>query len=165
MNYTTPAAVSQTAFSVDAEGKSPKYDALNQSQEPAAIGAETDWRVLATIEFMRKNLHRNLSAEEIAQECGLSASRLRHLFKAAGIEDVRSPATKLSLIGYFKMLKMKLAREMLESGRPAMKEVTKKIGVKDERQFIRDFKRRFGKTPAEYRDWYHYNQFHRNGNA
>lgn len=101
-----------------------------------------DQRIQIVIHLMEKNLHHELSLEEIAQSINLSSSRLRHLFKAeVGI----SPAQ------YLKMLRMQRAKDLIETTFLNMKQIMNRIGVSDKRHFAKDFKKIYGLTPAQYR--------------
>ena len=94
------------------------------------------------IALMEDNLNRDLSFEEMAQAMNLSASRLRHLFKAE---------TGESTVQYLKALRMKKAKELIETTFLSMKQVMGHIGMKDKSHFARDFKKTYGLTPSQYR--------------
>lgn len=103
-----------------------------------------DQRIRIIIHLMEKNLHRELSLEEMAQSVNLSSSRLRHLFKTeVGI----SPAQ------YLKTLRMQKAKDLIETTFLNMKQIMNRIGVGDKRHFAKDFKKIYGLTPAQYRGY------------
>jgi AraC family transcriptional regulator, arabinose operon regulatory protein len=101
-----------------------------------------DQRVQMVITLMENNLSRDVSFEEIAQNMNLSASRLRHLFKSE---------TGKATAQYFKVLRMKRAKELIETTFLSMKQIMRHVGVKDKSHFARDFKKIYGLTPAQYR--------------
>jgi AraC family transcriptional regulator of arabinose operon len=102
-----------------------------------------DQRIRTAIALMETHLHRELSLEAMAQSVNLSASRLRHLFKA---ETGIAPAQ------YLKVIRMRRARELIATTYLTMKQVMSRVGVSNTGHFAKDFKRIYGLTPAEYRD-------------
>ena len=92
---------------------------------------------------METQLQRELTLEEMAQSVNLSASRLRHLFKA---ETGVAPAQ------YLKVIRLRRAQELITTTYLSMKQVMTKVGVHDTGHFAKDFKRVYGLTPAEYRE-------------
>jgi transcriptional regulator GlxA family with amidase domain len=79
-----------------------------------------DQRVRAAVAFMNANLHRKLSAIEIAQSVRLSPAHLRALFKS---ETGTSPTT------YRRELQMERARHLLETTFMSVKEVAACVGI------------------------------------
>jgi AraC family transcriptional regulator of arabinose operon len=102
-----------------------------------------DQRIRTAIALMETDLRRELSLEEVAQSVNLSASRLRHLFKA---ETGVAPAH------YLKVIRLRRAQELITTTYLSMKQVMNTIGVHDTGHFAKDFKRIYGLTPHEYRD-------------
>jgi transcriptional regulator GlxA family with amidase domain len=102
-----------------------------------------DQRIRTAIVLMETDLHRELSLEGVAQSVNLSASRLRHLFKA---EIGITPAQ------YLKEVRMHRARELIATTYLSMKQVMSSVGVHNTGHFAKDFKRIYGRTPVEYRD-------------
>jgi transcriptional regulator GlxA family with amidase domain len=99
-------------------------------------------KVRTVIEFMKANLHRQLTLEEIVERTGLSHSRINDLFK---IELGKSP------MQYHKSLKLEKARELLANSVMKIKQIRLAVGYQDHAHFFRDFKRHFGLTPSQYR--------------
>ncbi len=91
---------------------------------------------------MEGSLHRDLSLEEMAQAVNLSDSRLRHIFKAE---------TGLSFAQYRKSLRMRRAKELIDTTFLSMKQIRSRVGAGDRSHFARDFKKINGLTPADYR--------------
>jgi len=111
------------------------------SNRPELI-ASMDQRVETAILQMEKQLHRELSLEVIARSVNLSSSRFRHLFKT---ETGTTPAQ------YLKTLRMRRAKELVETTFLNMKQIMGRIGVRDKRHFAKDFERTYGLTPTQYR--------------
>lgn len=100
-------------------------------------------RIEIVIHQMKNNLNEKLSLNGLSSLVDLSPSRLSHLFKAE---------TGVAPIQYLRVLRMKKACELLETTVLTTNEIRRLIGIKDERHFLRDFKRAFGMTPASYRN-------------
>ena len=97
----------------------------------------------AIVEFMKTNLHRKLTIDEIAQSVELSCSRVGHLFKS---EFSMSPGQ------YLKLLRVEKARELLESTSLRVKVIMVRVGIQDQSHFTKDFKKVYGLTPSKYRE-------------
>ena|SRR5215213_623515 len=102
-----------------------------------------DMRVQAVIALMDSSFQQELSAEELAQAVNLSASYLAHLFKAE---------TGVSLFQYLKSLRMRKAKELMETTFLSVKQIRNRVGVRDKCHFARDFKKTYGLTPAQYKE-------------
>ncbi len=98
---------------------------------------------------MRDDVRGELSLAEFAQSVNLSVWRLCHIFKS----DVGMPP-----IRYLRLLRMKRAKDLLESSFLSVKEIAFQVGLNDESHFVRDFKSTYGYSPALYRS-----QFRNNG--
>jgi transcriptional regulator GlxA family with amidase domain len=101
-----------------------------------------DGRIQATIELLENNLQRALLIDKLAHSAHLSASRLRRVFKNE---------TGLTPSQYLKQLRIRKAKEYLETTRLSIKEIRREIGARDESHFIRDFKKVYGVPPAQLR--------------
>jgi YesN/AraC family two-component response regulator len=101
-----------------------------------------DPRVQKVVTLMREEFHRESSLNEMAQFVNLSPSRLRYLFKS----EVGMPPAQ-----YLRAFRMQRARELLETTFLSVKEIISSIGVNDQSHFIREFKKSYGLTPAQYR--------------
>lgn len=80
--------------------------------------------------------------EDVARSVNLSSSHLNRLFR---IEVGCSP------LQYLKSLRMRKAKELIETTFLNVKQVMNTVGVKDKCHFARDFKRAYGLTPSQYR--------------
>jgi transcriptional regulator GlxA family with amidase domain len=101
-----------------------------------------DQRVQIIIALMEENLQRELPLEELAKSVNLSVSRLRHLFRA---ETGTSPTQ------YLKSVRIRKAKEMLETTFMSVKQIMSLVGAGDRNHFARNFKKAYGSTPTEYR--------------
>jgi transcriptional regulator GlxA family with amidase domain len=105
-------------------------------------GVWLDKRVEKIIQMMQEDVRGELSLGEFAQSVNLSIWRLCHIFKS----DVGMPP-----IRYLRLLRMKRAKELLESSFLSVKEIAFQVGLNDESHFVRDFKSTYGFSPAIYR--------------
>lgn len=80
--------------------------------------------------------------ESLAANVNLSVSYLQHLFKLE---------TGISIRKYVKAKRMNLAVELLQNTNLRIKEITFRIGARDDSHFIRDFRDEFGVYPSKYR--------------
>lgn len=104
-----------------------------------------DDRVRHSITLMEDHLHRDLNISDIAHHVNLSLWHLCHLFKS---ETGMPPAR------YLKILRLKKAKELLETTFLNVKEIKIRVGIHDESHFARSFKQAFGIAPAQYRTRY-----------
>lgn len=95
-----------------------------------------------SMSFMKANVHKRLSVEEIAENFKYSPSHYSVLFKQK---------TGLSPIEYFIRLKIQHAGELLTGSDLIVKEIAGKVGYDDPYYFTRIFKKVTGKTPREYK--------------
>jgi two-component system response regulator YesN len=100
-----------------------------------------DQRVDAAIAFMKANLHRKLTPDEIAQHVHLSAARVRQLFN---IE------TGTSISRYLRHLRLKQAKELFDTTFLSVKEVASRVGIAGIGHLTREFKKAYRITPARY---------------
>ena len=101
-----------------------------------------DPRVVHIIEFLKENLCRGLSLNEMAKLLNLSPWHLIHLFKA----ETGTTPTK-----YLKSLRIERACQLLQFTPLTVKEIMAEVGIRDKSHFLRDFKKVCGSAPTEYR--------------
>ena len=99
-------------------------------------------KIRSVLAFFDANLHRQIRVVEVTELSGLSHSRLDHLFKA---EVGQSPTQ------YLQELRLKKARQLLETTSMKITQVGLAVGYQDHSHFFRNFKKRFGLTPSEFR--------------
>lgn len=101
-----------------------------------------DQRVQRVKTLIESSFDRELSVSEMARFVDLSVSHLQHLFKN---EMGQSPAH------YVQALRLKQARELLESSSLSIKQIMIRVGAKDRSNFERRFKQAYKLTPVQYR--------------
>jgi len=99
-------------------------------------------RLGQSIVFMKSNIHKQLSVEEIAKQFYYSPSHYTSLFKKK---------TGLSPINYFIRMKIHYACQLLTQRELIIKEIADKIGYEDPYYFSRIFKKVIGKSPTQYK--------------
>lgn len=99
-------------------------------------------RVQQIIALIDEHLRRPLRLEALARSVNLSASRLRHLFKA---ETGMTPAK------YQKLRRMHKALELAGGTSLSVKQVMERLGFSDASHFMRDFNRTHGITFMQHR--------------
>lgn len=112
--------------------------------EEVVLGVGVDYRVRLCIGLMSRALYRPGAPRmgELARACNISASRLRHLFKA---EMGMSPTQ------YVGNLRMREAERLLATTLLVIKEVAWRVGIPNTGVFSRKFKRAHGVPPKCYR--------------
>jgi transcriptional regulator GlxA family with amidase domain len=98
------------------------------------------------IAFLKKQMLANLqgspSLQKMAYSVNLSEPHLQQLFK----REVGMPP-----IHYLLHLRLEKARELLEESFLQIKQIGAEVGINDQSHFVRDFKKKYGLTPSEYR--------------
>jgi len=109
-----------------------------------------EWRMngmrallLQAKEYVDKNYHKSISLEEVAELIGISSYYLSKLFK---------DRFHVTFSDYLKNLRIEKAKEYLQDGTLAFKEIALTIGYKDPNYFSRAFKKETGMSPREYRN-------------
>ena len=95
-----------------------------------------------SIQFMEQNLDKKLSLNEIADEAGYSPSYLTTLFRKK---------TGYSPLSYFSHLKITKACEYLDYSKQKIKEISFLMGYTDPYHFSKDFQKKMGLSPRNYR--------------
>lgn len=95
-----------------------------------------------SIAFMKENLNKHLTVENIAKEFNYSSSHYSTLFKQK---------TGLSPIDYFIRLKIQNACQLLNKSNLIVKEIAQRVGYDDPFYFSRMFKKITGQSPIEYK--------------
>ena len=94
------------------------------------------------ISMLSSDVAFELSLTDTAAHVNLSVSRFRHLFKNE---------TGMSVVQYVKTMRLKKAKELLESTPLSIKQIMAEVGIKDKSNFCRDFKKTYGLSPVKYR--------------
>jgi transcriptional regulator GlxA family with amidase domain len=101
-----------------------------------------DYRIKEILEKIENDFSRPITIPDLAASINVSVSHFEHLFK----KEVQICAVK-----YIKNLRLEKACRLLETTHLSIKEIRFQVGVPNEAHFLNDFKRRFGKTPKNYR--------------
>lgn len=107
------------------------------------IADESNPVVRKALQFISKNLDKKLSLMQIANEVGYSPTYLTTLFKKE---------TNYSPVSYFSHLKILKACEFLDYTPIKIKEVSFRLGYSDPYYFTKDFKKKMGMSPRQYRN-------------
>ena len=101
-----------------------------------------DRRIELVIAQLEADTSRAWDARTLGGLVNLSASRFRHLFKQE---------TGTSAGQYLRELRFRKAETMLRTTFLSVKEIADEVGLVTLNHFIKDFKKRYGMTPGEYR--------------
>jgi AraC-like DNA-binding protein len=93
------------------------------------------------IEFLKNNIDKNLSFDEICTRFSLGRTHLKTLYKKATSQGVMS---------YFRFLKIEEAKKLIREGRYNFTEISQKLGFESVHYFSRSFKNSTNMTPSEY---------------
>lgn len=115
------------------------YELLSQYREAGSQYA--DPTVRNAIHFIHSHFKRNFTAEEIAEQCAVSPSYLRARFRTA---------TGMTITEYRNDLRIRAAKQMLQSGLFTVKETALELGYCDVYYFTKSFAGATGTTPAAF---------------
>ncbi len=101
-----------------------------------------DARIKQAVEIMETELAHPLLVSNISARLGLSESRFEHLFTLEIGQNFKR---------YLKELRLIRGRYLLIDRTLRIKEVASAVGYTFTPNFTRDFRRRFGKPPSQYR--------------
>jgi YesN/AraC family two-component response regulator len=107
------------------------------------LADESNSVIRRSINFMNKNLDKKLSLQEISGEAGYSPTYFTTLFRKE---------TNYSPLSYFSHLKIVKACEFLDYTRLKIKEISFSLGYTDPYYFTKDFKKKIGLSPRQYRN-------------
>lgn len=94
-------------------------------------------------EFLRDHFRENVTSEEIAKHCGVSASHLRAVF---------GKETGISVTEFRNRLRIRAAKELLSSNLFSVRETAEALGYCDVYHFSRAFRQATGIPPAKYKN-------------
>jgi transcriptional regulator GlxA family with amidase domain len=100
-------------------------------------------RISTIVKIISSNFQQSWKIEELAEIAELSKSRFEGLFKQE---------LKISPMQFIKHLRFEKAKELLETTHLTVKEIGFAVGINDQSGFVRDFKKKYGLTPTEYRN-------------
>jgi len=99
--------------------------------------------VRRSIDFMNRNLDKKLTLHQISKEAGYSSTYFTTLFRKE---------TNYSPLSYFSHLKIVKACEFLDYTGKKVKEISFSLGYTDPYYFTKDFKKKMGMSPRQYRN-------------
>jgi len=105
------------------------------------LDAKSD-RVQTALDYAKKNLHKELSVEQLAEAAHLSTRQFSRAFR---LETGKSPAKAVE------HLRVEAARVMIESGCHSLDTVARETGFADRERMRRSFVRIVGQPPQEVR--------------
>jgi transcriptional regulator GlxA family with amidase domain len=119
----------------------------NKSTEPPVafddtISSYVDHRVYEVLEFMLAHVEARCGPSEFADHVRVSPRQLSRLF----LRHLNATPCEI-----FKLIRMKLARDLLGATHLSVKQVAARAGFWDVSHFVRDFTRLHGCTPSQYR--------------
>ena len=104
---------------------------------------QIDRRVQKALQLLQQNgLGVQVRLIDIAATVHISSSHLRHIFK----REIGTSPTR-----YVKLVRLRRAKELLETSLLSVKEVMSAVGLNDLSHFVREYKVLFGQTPSETR--------------
>jgi transcriptional regulator GlxA family with amidase domain len=110
---------------------------------PDLTAKTADPRIQLAVKLLEKNaLAPAIRINEIAARLHISSSHLRHIFKK---EVGVAPAH------YVRALRLRHARDLLETTFLSVKEIMAAVGFSDVSHFVRAYKSQFGETPSQTR--------------
>ena len=101
-----------------------------------------DPRFALIVTLIRNDLRGVPRAAKLSNLVNMSTSRFYELFKA---ETGVCPAC------YTKTERMRAASRLLETSLQSVKQIAAEVGFTDQSHFVRDFKKKYGLAPTEYR--------------
>jgi AraC family transcriptional regulator of arabinose operon len=113
-------------------------DAINPRSEQAAI----DPRVVRAMDYICRNLAEPVTLAGLAERCGLSVSRLAHLFRAQAGQTPHQ---------FLEMQRMSRAQQLLDLTQQPITAIAAETGFPDLFHFSKRFKRHLGVSPRHYR--------------
>lgn len=119
------------------------YGGLRES-ERRRTGGLASWQIRRAKELVAANLTRALSLQQVARECGLSASHFSRAFKRS---------TGMTPHHWLQTCRVDRAKTLLGEADRSLAEVAVACGFADQSHFIRIFARFAGSTPGSWRRW------------
>ena len=103
-----------------------------------------DGRTAALLSYLEENYHTIHSLKEISQRFLLSEGHINRLV---------SREVHMGAMAYIKQLRLEVASKQLLETDDSVNEIGECVGYKDTNYFCRVFKKTYGYTPTEYREY------------
>jgi two-component system response regulator YesN len=114
---------------------------LTQYMEPKRLASASPV-IRKAVRYLKENLRRRVSLEEVAQYCCVSVYHLSHLFKKE---------TGITLVDFLNKLRVEKAMHFLEETDCTIQEIAYFVGFQDANYFSRTFKKYVKRSPSAYR--------------
>lgn len=114
-------------------------DSVNPQLEQARL----DDRIQAATDYLCRNLAAPITLPGLAEVCGLSVSRLAHLFR----QQVNTTPQQ-----FLELQRLNRARQLLELSSHSIKQIAHEVGFANPFYFTLRFKRHTGSSPRAYRE-------------
>lgn len=115
---------------------------LSTTGVPSSEEGSVDTRILAALDYLCRNMGEKLTIEKLGRHCGLSSSRLSHLFK----EQVG-----VTPLHYLEEQRIKEAKKLLALSSLSIKEIAAMVGFESQFYFTRRFTLKTGRSPSRFR--------------
>ncbi len=100
--------------------------------------------------FLKKQFLENPAHQwtvtEMSESVKITSAQLHKIFK---------DETGIAPMNYLHDLRLEKMKELLETGFLRVHQICRQVGINDESHCVRDFKKKYGLTPGEYRQQYH----------
>jgi len=103
--------------------------------------------VIQSIEYMRENIHGNVTLDDLAKAAGLSVSHYCALFKK---KTMQSP------LNLYTSMKVQRACQMLQNKDQTIKSIAYSLGFFDQYHFSKVFKQIMGSSPKHFKNHKHH---------
>jgi len=110
--------------------------------KPSKYSISDQKRLYELVDFIKSNLHQELSLDQLSREVGFSKSKLQSMFHYFFHQ---------SIYAFIKNLKFEKAVEMLVNTDKDIRQVAFSLGYNSSTHFINIFKRHFGISPKKFR--------------
>jgi two-component system response regulator YesN len=104
--------------------------------------AQTSESVLWAVDYIRNNLHEDISLQSISDRVQLTPHYFSKIFKSE---------TGVNFIDFLTDERMKKALELITTTDIKVEQISEQVGFSSSSYFIRQFKKKFGLTPGQYR--------------
>jgi transcriptional regulator GlxA family with amidase domain len=101
-----------------------------------------DGRIFHLKELFSEKLDHKWTVKEMSEIVDLSPAHLPRVFKIN---------IGISPMAYLNTLRLEKARELLENTFLQVKQIGRRVGLKNDSHFTREFRKKFGFSPTEYR--------------
>jgi AraC-like DNA-binding protein len=113
--------------------------------ETIRVSAKSDKRLEDVLTYIKENIDKNITNEELAERYFAHPNHFIRVFKA---KTGQTPAK------YIRLQRLECAKRMLESSELSVADIADGIGLNDPAHLSRLFREQFNMTPVEYRRCY-----------